>query len=208
MTRIEAVIFDCDGVIFDSHSANLAFYNKILERFNYPAVKAEEEDKVHLCHTATSTVVLKGLMADEHVSEALDYASKIDYREFIPYMIPEPHMTEVLHELAESYPLAVATNRGKSVVPVLEHFNLRDFFSVVVTSHDVERPKPAPDMLLLASEKLRVKAANCLFIGDSELDMQAARDAQIDFVGYGGNVAAAVTLDSHAELLPYLAGRR
>ncbi len=91
-------------------------------------------------------------MREGDVGPALDYASQLDYREFIPYMIPEPHLDDVLSQLVGLYPLAVATNRGKSIEPVLEHFNLRQFFSVVVTSHDVVRPKPAPDMLLLASE--------------------------------------------------------
>ncbi len=45
MSRIDAIIFDCDGVIFDSHSANLAYYNKILTHFSYPPVLPEERQK-------------------------------------------------------------------------------------------------------------------------------------------------------------------
>jgi len=208
MSRIDAIIFDCDGVIFDSHSANLAYYNKILTHFSYPPVLPEERQKARLCHTATSADVLRELMREGDVGPALDYASQLDYREFIPYMIPEPHLDDVLSQLVGLYPLAVATNRGKSIEPVLEHFNLRQFFSVVVTSHDVVRPKPAPDMLLLASEKLKVSAERCLFIGDSDLDLRAANEASVPFIGYGSHVAADVCLTSHADLLPFLADRR
>lgn len=204
MSQIDAIIFDCDGVIFDSHSANLAYYNKILNKFSYPLVSHDDQEKAHLCHTACSSDVLSVLMTESDVVSALDYASALDYREFIPYMIPEPDLNEVLSQLVKNYPLAVATNRGRSIEPVLSHFNLRGFFSVVVTSHDVERPKPAPDMLLLASEQLNVKTENCLFIGDSDLDQRAAMDAAIPFVGFGNNVAADVCLSSHSDLIPYL----
>jgi phosphoglycolate phosphatase len=204
MSHIDAIIFDCDGVIFDSHSANLAYYNKILNNFSYPLVSHDDHEKAHLCHTACSSDVLTVLMAESDVASALAYASALDYRQFIPHMIPEPDLNEVLSELVKIYPLAVATNRGRSIEPVLRHFNLREFFSVVVTSHDVERPKPAPDMLLLASEQLNVKTENCLFIGDSDLDQRAAMDAAVPFIGFGNSVVADVCLTSHSELIPYL----
>lgn len=208
MSRIDAIIFDCDGVIFDSHSANLAYYNRVLARFDYPLVTAEDREKAHLCHTACSSDVLQVLLDERDVKPALDYAAKLDYREFIPHMIPEPYLRDALSELVEDYPLAIATNRGRSIEPVLEHFDLKQFFSVVVTSHDVERPKPAPDMLLLASERLDVDTGRCLFIGDSDLDMRAAHEAEIPFLGFGVNVETKDRLASHADLIPFLAGRR
>ena len=58
MSKVEAIIFDCDGVMFESHQANLAFYNRILTEFNYPLVTVEQKDLAYLCHTASSPVVL------------------------------------------------------------------------------------------------------------------------------------------------------
>lgn len=204
MSRIEAIIFDCDGVIFESRNANLSFYNKILEKFSYPLVEHDDKERSHLCHTASSADVLKGLLAEEDVEAALQYAAQIDYREFIPQMIPEPHLESVLKDLNGRYPLAIATNRGKSIEAILDHFSLRDYFSVVVTSRDVERPKPAPDMLLYASQQLNIKPQKCLFIGDSELDMEAAGKADVHFLGYGGSVSSEERLLSHAGLAAFL----
>lgn len=204
MSQVEAIIFDCDGVIFESRDANLAYYNKILTQFSRPHVSKCNHAQAHLCHTACSKDVLKGLLPEDEVAPALDYAATLDFREFIPFMIPEPYLAAALKELVKDYSLAIATNRGKSVEPVLDHFGLREFFSVVVTSHDVENPKPAPDMLLLASQKLKVGVENCLFIGDSDLDMHAANQAKIPFLGFGLSVSADRCLSSHAELIPYL----
>jgi len=203
LRKIDAVIFDCDGVMFESRGANLAFYNRILEKFAYPSVTTEQTELAHLCHTASSSDVLSGLLREEDLAPALKFSASIDYREFIPQMEPEPNLTDLLEQLTKKYPLAIATNRGKSILPILDHFNLHAFFSTVVTSHDVERPKPAPDMLLLAAEKLNTTPDNCLFIGDSELDKMAANAANMRFAGYGGAVSGEISLSNHLDLLNY-----
>ncbi len=126
MSRIEGVIFDCDGVLFESRQANLAYYNRIFVEFDYPPVAAEQSQKAHLCHTASSPVVLAELMSEDDLRPALNYAATLDYREFIPYMQPEPNLEEVLEQLSTQYPLAVATNRGTSIEPILSHFRLEN----------------------------------------------------------------------------------
>ena len=204
MSRVEGIIFDCDGVLFESKAANLAYYNRILEKFNYPPVTLEQRERAHLCHTASSPVVLAGLLAADDLLPALNYASGLDYREFIPQLRMEPYLTEVLQRLALDYPLAIATNRGGSVGSILAHFGLAGFFRTVVTCHDVERPKPAPDMLLLASERLGLAPEKCLFVGDSDLDQQAAAGAKVRFFGYGGLTSGEVSLRNHLQLLDYL----
>lgn len=204
MTQLEALIFDCDGVLFESRGANLAYYNRILGEFCYPPVDADNHELSQFCHTASSPQVLAGLLRREDVPAALAFAATLDYREFIPHMQPEQHLEEVLQTLSCRFPLAVATNRGGSIVAILDHFAYRDYFSVVVTSQDVSSPKPAPDMLLLALEKLNKKPQNCLFIGDSELDKQAAAAAGVPFAGYGNLVTAPLALTSHRELLQYV----
>lgn len=202
--RIEGIIFDCDGVLFESKAANLAYYNRILEKFSYPLVTPEHKEQAHLCHTASSPYVLAELVAPEDLQPALDFAATLDYREFIPDLTPEPYLEHVLGKLSARFPLAIATNRGTSVEAILGHFRLGDFFSVIVTSRDVAKPKPAPDMLLLASQRLGFAPQSCLFVGDSELDQQAASSAQVRFVGYGGLTAGELAIDSHLQLLDYL----
>lgn len=204
MSRIEAVIFDCDGVMFESRQANLEYYNRIFAKFDYPLVTADQRERAHVCHTASSPMVFAQLMAEDDLSAVLTYAATLDYREFIPFMHPEPHLKQVLSQLAEKYPLAVATNRGSSIEQILTHFGLAEFFSVIVTSRDVPLPKPAPDMLLLAAAQLKVLPEHCLFIGDSELDQQAAVGAAVTFAGYGGLDSGTLALDNHLQLLDYL----
>jgi HAD superfamily hydrolase (TIGR01509 family) len=206
MTRISGVIFDCDGVLFESRAANLAYYNVVLKHFGEPPVSAADRATAHLCHTAASPEVFVALLGPQRAAAALDYAATLDYRDFIPFMQPEPELTEVLTILAEKVPLAVATNRGASISGILAHFGLAHLFRTVVTSRDVERPKPYPDMLQLAARRLRLKEEELLFVGDSELDREAARQAGVRFAAYKGGVEAELTVYSHRELAALVRG--
>ena len=204
MTGIRGVIFDCDGVLFASHQANLAYYNAVLTELGEPPVRPDDREKAHLCHTAASPQVFAGLLGPERVEAALSLAVALDYRPFMPFMAPEPDMAETLARLAERLPLAVATNRGNSMVEILRHFGLESYFRAVVTSRDVPRPKPWPDMLLLAAERLGLTTGELLFVGDSELDCAAARAAGMRFAAYKADLQGDLRLAGHRELLQLL----
>jgi phosphoglycolate phosphatase-like HAD superfamily hydrolase len=180
MNRIRAIIYDCDGVLFESRRANLAYYNAILSHFDEPHVEESDQARSHLCHTAASPNVFSQLLGVERTPLALAFASELDYRQFIPLMSPEPGMQDALAKLSVSYPLAVATNRGYSMPSILEHFGLSCYFNTVVTSRDVERPKP---------------------VGDSELDQAAAQEAGMPFANYRGELKADVQLGHHNDLV-------
>jgi len=110
MIALQAIVFDCDGVLFESKKANLAYYNAVLKHFGAAPITAEDKSKSTLCHTASSDQVLKQLLGAEFAGEALDYAATLDYREFIPHLTMEPGLAEALEELAVDFSLALATN--------------------------------------------------------------------------------------------------
>jgi HAD superfamily hydrolase (TIGR01549 family) len=204
MTDLKAIIFDCDGVLFESHRANLAYYNRIFSEFDYPLIDDHLSPEAHICHTASSPMVLAELMRESDVAAALLFAQTIDYREFIPLMIESCGLKSALTRLSEKFPLAVATNRGSSMQELLTHFELAQFFKVIVTSRDVERPKPAPDMLLLAARQLGTSPGDCLFIGDSELDRLAATEVSMPFVAFGETLKIERRVNTHTELAQLL----
>jgi len=206
MINLRAIIFDCDGVLFESYNANLAFYNKIFSEFSYPLIVDPLSSEAHICHTASSPGVLAQLMRESDVAAALSFAQRIDYREFIPLMTESYGLKPSLERLMDIYPLAVATNRGSSMQDVLEHFELAQFFDVVVTSRDVKEPKPAPDMLLLAADLLGTLPQECLFVGDSELDQMAASEGKMNFVAFGETLKVGRRVNSHLELARMLLG--
>lgn len=200
MNGIRGIIYDCDGVLFESRAANLAYYNAVLQQLGEPCVMADDSVKAHLCHTAASPEVFSTLLGPARVAQALACAAVLEYRQFIPFMTPEPGMVETLAALSARMPLAVATNRGTSMPEILHHFGLSRYFRAVVTSRDVARPKPHPDMLELAARRLGLGAKELLFVGDSELDSLAAARAGIRFAAYKGDLPGELKIDSHGEL--------
>lgn len=204
MSGIRGLIFDCDGVLFESRKANLAYYNTVLEHFDEPPIQECDHAKSHLCHTAASAHVFDKLLGGNRAAEAITLAAQLDYRRFIPYMSPEPGIQQAIEKLSALYPLAIATNRGYSMPAILSHFSMEGFFQTIVTSRDVQNPKPAPDMLLLASKRLQLEPDQLLFIGDSELDQLAAKAAGMPFAIYRGDLDAVIRLSSHSELVSLL----
>lgn len=206
MNGIRGIVFDCDGVLFESRKANLAFYDRILAHFGEGPVDPGDSKLTRLCHTAASPEVLATLLGAERAEAALAYACTLDPRQFFEYMTPEPDLLWTLQMLSERFPLGVATNRGASMPEILSHFGLSGYFRTVVTSRDVPRPKPHPDMLFLAAFQLGADPREIVFVGDSELDRQAARAAGSPFVAYRWEGEGGIRIEGHRDLVSLLFG--
>jgi phosphoglycolate phosphatase len=179
---IQAVAFDCDGVMFDSAEANRAYYNNILLHFGRPEMTAEQFDYAQM-HTVDESLAF--LIVDaELLTAAQEYRRGLSYMPFIRYMQIEPHLRAVLSRLRPHYKTAIATNRTDTMARVLEEHNLLGLFDKVVTAWDVANAKPHPDQLLLLLDHFGIAPSEMIFIGDSELDAQAARQARIPFIAY------------------------
>lgn len=182
MKNIIVVAFDCDGVMFDTTKANIAYYNSILENFNRPAMTPEQ---FAFCHMHTVDQSLSHLFNDkEDYQAAQAYRKKMSYFPFLKYMEMEPYLKTLLEKLRPKYKTAVATNRSDTMGGVLAAHGLTNDFDLVVSSSDVKRPKPYPDPLIKVLDHFRIKPYQSIYVGDSELDQIAASLANIPFVAY------------------------
>lgn len=201
----KAVIYDCDGVIFDSLEANIAFYSKVLSQFGKPPLDRNDCLTMNLLHTYASRDVLARLFeGDGQAEDALAYAGTIDYRELLPFMNMEEGFRETLEELQGRLRLAICTNRSTSMEMVLEHFGLSGYFGCVMTASRVKNPKPHPEPLLRILDIFMIRPEEALFVGDSELDRQAAESAGVPFVAYKTVLPCMARIDHHADILQLL----
>jgi beta-phosphoglucomutase len=119
-----------------------------------------------------------------------------------------PNVAEVLGELAERQPLALATGSAREAAAfVLRRFGLLACFRVVIGREDYERDKPAPDAFLTACTSLGELPSSCLAVEDSYKGLRAARAARIpcvvvpnDYTRNGDFTGAAAILSSLREL--------
>lgn len=181
---IGCVIYDCDGVLFDSLDANRRLYNHICVSVGRsPLTDAE----LAFCHMHTVFECLHYLFSHDaaHEARASEFLKGVNLSDFIDYLKMEPHVFEILDALrARGIATAISTNRTTTMQPIMDRFNLRPHFDVVVCALDVARPKPNPESVEKILAELSGDRDRTLYVGDSEVDRKTARSAGVRFVAY------------------------
>lgn len=182
MKKISVIIFDCDGVMFDSRQANIHFYNHILNHFGLPPMT---EDKVVFVHMHTAEESVRSIFeGTPYVEQAQAYRMKMDYMPFIKDMVMEPGLKELLRLLKPDFGLAVATNRSNTIGKVLQWHGLDIYFDLVISSLDVTNPKPHPEPLLKILDFFEILPDQAFYVGDSSVDYETAKAADVPFISY------------------------
>ncbi|MEW6488072.1 MAG: HAD family phosphatase [Thermodesulfobacteriota bacterium] len=199
---VRLLLLDCDGVLVRSERANLAYYNHLFRAFGLPQVPPDAREAVGRLHTLSTPQVIDAFFPPELRERAREHAAGVDYAQFLGELAPEPGWDEVLGRWRARGRTAVATNRGSSARAVLRAVGLLDLVDLVVTSRDVARPKPYPDVLLRALEHFGARPEEALYVGDAELDREAARAAGVGFLGF--RTTRAPVAESPAEVEGHL----
>jgi HAD superfamily hydrolase (TIGR01509 family) len=182
MNDLKVLVFDCDGVLFDTEAANRAYYNHILKHFGKPAMTTDQFVYAHQ-HTLNEAIVhLFG--NQESIAAVHAYRQTMDYNRFLKLLRIEPHLVPLLSKIRPRLKTAIATNRSDTMDRLLAEFNLTEQFDLVVTSFDIPRPKPHPDSLLKILSYFKIVPHQALYVGDSQVDAEAAVAAEIPFVAY------------------------
>lgn len=198
--QIKAIIYDCDGVLIDSRDSNEAYYNHILEHFGQPPLTVEHLRMIQFL-TAGEVMALifdgTGLLVD-----AITFEKALDNDRFIPLIHVEPNTREALTHLRQKYHTAIATNRGKSLRPLLAYHGLTSMFDMVVSSYDVSQTKPHPECLNIILNHFRLMPEEALYIGDNEIDQVLCERAGMPFIAYKNpSLRAAHHIGDHIELI-------
>jgi HAD superfamily hydrolase (TIGR01509 family) len=203
--KLKGVIYDCDGVLFDSIEANMRLYNDLCSAVGRTPLKEEEITYVH-SHTVYEA--LHFIFGQENGLEkrASESLKQIDWREYIVYLKMEPYLLQILNLLKATGILrAINTNRTTSMKHIMERFHLWPFFDMVVTALDVKNPKPHPESIEKIIQKLNLNKEEAVFVGDSEVDQQTAKSSGIKFIAYKNReISNDAFIESHLGLLNFL----
>ena len=202
---LKVIVFDCDGVLFDSKEANIRFYTHVMERVTGPPVRPEHYEFIHMHPVSESLRYL--LDDDERLRAAVSYCQGIDFREFHAYLRCEPGLLELLELAKSSFNTAVATNRTISARDVLVYFDIDKYFDLVVSASDVEHPKPHPAAMHKIQDAFGARAEEILFVGDSSVDEALAMATGVYFAAYKNTgLRAHIHVSHFNELHPVLNG--
>ncbi len=182
-----AVVFDCDGVLVDSEPHSAAAWVAVLGRRGHRATAADVADCTGLGYAATydhlaavdSAVALPPAEALWPEVQAALAAS------FDRGLAVFPDAADCVTELAfAGVPLGVASSsRRERLDLTLERSGLGRYFAATVAGDEVEHGKPAPDVYLLAAERLGVRAEDCLAVEDTGHGAASAVSAGMRVLG-------------------------
>ena len=202
--KIRCVIYDCDGVLFDSLEANTKLYNDLCSMVGRGPLREEELRYVHT-HTVFEALHFIFGQKDEMEKKALELLrlKQIDLREYVVYLKMEPHLLQTLEKLKEKGILRVInTNRTTSMKYIMEKYDLWQYFEMVVTALDVKNPKPNPESIEKIIQELNLNKEEAVFVGDSDVDQQTAKSSGVRFIAYKNReIANDLFIDDHFDLL-------
>jgi HAD superfamily hydrolase (TIGR01509 family) len=210
---IEAVVFDLDGVIVDSEHV----WDEVRQRL------AEERGGRWHDQASRDMMGMSSLEWSRYMHDVIGLAEPPEqinaevvrrlvavYREELPLL---PGAVEAVEALAARWPLGLASSSNREVIDlVLRVSGLERWFAATVSSEEVARGKPAPDVYLEAARRLDVPAERCAAVEDSENGILSAKAAGMRVVAIPNPqyppaddalAAAAVVLPTVADLTPF-----
>ena len=181
---IKGVIFDLDGTLLntlnDLHNAVcFALSNNNIKTFDISYTKAYIGDGIKMLITR----------ALKHNNLEFDEKVMYDFKEYytnhqLDYTVPYEGILELIDKLKNlDYKIAIVSNKFQEGVTSLGKKFFNNNFDVLIGSSKSIKLKPHPDMLLLACDKLSLKVDECIFVGDSDVDMITANNANMKVVG-------------------------
>ena len=184
MDMLKLIVFDCDGVMFDSRRANQEYYNELLHHFGYELMTEDELEYVHMHNAPDSVKHIFRNYPEVDLQKVEQYRKKLGYDRFLPFMHMEEDLVEFLEIVSGKYDLAISTNRANTMMPLLHQFRLDHYYGKVVTSETAARPKPAPDGLLEIMSYFNRTPEETIFIGDSIIDRQHSASCNVELIAF------------------------
>jgi HAD superfamily hydrolase (TIGR01509 family) len=175
---IDAVVFDLDGVIVDSEQVWDAVREQYTRESGGTYSESATRDMMGMSSLEWSRYMHEVLGVPgtpEEINAAVVARMLQRYGEELPLI---PGAVEAVRRCAERWPLAIASSSNPELIDVvLDESGLRDVISVAVSSQEVARGKPAPDVYLEAARRLGVDPRRCAAVEDSHNGILSAKAA-------------------------------
>lgn len=180
--KYRTILFDIDGTLLDSKELVLQGYEAALSARGYSMPR---ETLTRILGLTLEDGYRELLPEEESLHPELIHTHKQHSIKNIDLIKTFPRMEEVLSELkTRGFQLAAVTNRKPWVgVDIFSNTSLGEYIDLLVTANDVVNPKPHPEPILLALNKLQSQPARAMMVGDSDSDIRAGKAAGVTTVG-------------------------
>lgn len=179
------IIFDLDGTLLDTLDDLTDSVNHVLAANNMP-LRTRDEIRSFVGN-GIPTLIRRSVPTGtpEEISKKLTIEMESYYKNHARIKTDAYEgIAELLHELAKkNIKSAVVTNKEQTAARILCKEIFGDVFTTVIGDNGVDKLKPAPDNVFRAMKELNSSAADTLYVGDSNVDMETAINAGLESVG-------------------------
>jgi HAD superfamily hydrolase (TIGR01509 family) len=173
-----AVVFDLDGVLIDSEHVWDEARQQLAEERGGRWHERASRDMMGMSSPEWSRYMRDVVGVDEEpdaISAEVVRRLEAIYRRELPLL---PGAVDAVERLAERWPLGLASSSNRELIDLaMSLAGLEHFFAATVSSEEVPRGKPAPDVYLEAARRLGVPATRCVAVEDSENGIKSAKAA-------------------------------
>jgi beta-phosphoglucomutase-like phosphatase (HAD superfamily) len=178
----QGIIFDCDGTLADTMPLHWRAWQAVAARYKF----ALSEERFYSLGGVPARDILQLLSTEQGIALnalAVAHEKEAEYQPLIAQVEPINVVVGVARENYGKIPLAVASGGTRKIIEqVLERLGIWQLFKAIVTSEDIVRQKPAPDIFLEAARRIGVPPQFCRAYEDTDLGMRAIRAAGMEAV--------------------------
>ncbi len=215
MGKIDTIIFDLDGTLLNSLEDLRVSVNYALYGFKYPK---QTLDMVRRNVGNGIEKLMERSLPDGKDNVNYEVCLEIFKEHYKTHMSvntkPYPHIIETLAALkSRGYKLAVVSNKFDAAVKPLCQKYFKSLIDVAIGQSKDTKKKPAPDTVYMALDELESSAETSIYVGDSEVDIQTAKNSGMDCISVSWGFktkefleqnGASVIIDTPLEIFNYI----
>ena len=194
MKKIEAVIFDLDGVIVSTDEFHFLAWKQLADAEGIPFTREDNERLRGVSRMESLDILLEKASRKYSDVEKEEMATRKNtiYRESLKALSPAdilPGVTDVLKGLRERGIKIAIGSSSKNAGPILVAIGLEKTFDAVVDGTHIARSKPDPEVFTLAGKQLGVPPDHCLVVEDADAGVEAGLAAGMPVLAVGSAAA-------------------
>ncbi len=195
------ILFDLDGTLIDSTEAILESFHHSYDAHNLPRPQ-DSQIMAQVGHPLDVMYERIGIQDKELIIKMVS-AYKDCYRLIATKKtVLLPFAKEAVHLASKYAKLAIVTTKTSQYSKILlQHFELIDYFEILIGREDVQNPKPNKEPIEKAIKFLKTDKKNCWMIGDTTMDMLCAKNANVKSIGIIGKYEAKETLQRYTDII-------
>lgn len=190
MKKIEACIFDLDGVIVDTATYHYKAWKRLANEMGFDLTEKQNEQLKGVSRMKSLDILLQignVTLSDKEKAKQAERKNQW-YRAYIKEMKPEDIFAGTLRlmdELKREKVKIAIGSASKNARTIIERIQIESFLETIIDGNKITRAKPDPEIFLLAAHEMKANPENCIVFEDAQSGVQAANRAEMLSIGVG-----------------------